>query len=262
MQYRPFVRRVSELAGISNEEATTGAQAVMRTLAEQLSEEETHDLWSQLPSEFEPARQGLRGHQLGYSTDQFIAQVAALEGVGVGEATGHIRATFAALQEAVSEGELADVLQEMVRDAGYLELWVAPFPEEPAAPPAPGLTPDEFVGRVQSLSGLPRAEAEALTHATLVTLADRMTAGEARQLADYLPTELQSPVALTSSPAEPFDLQEFVRRIAARSGRAADDVDPRPVMRALAEAVPDQELRDALSQLPEEISSLFRQAPV
>lgn len=260
MQYGPFVRRTSELAGISDQNASIAVQSVMRTLAEQLSEKESHDLWSQLPSEFEPARRGVSGHELGYSSDQFIEQVATLEGVPVGEAGEHVRATFTCLQEAVSEGELAGVLNEMVRDAGYLELWAPP--REPVSPPVPGLTRDEFVGRVESLSGLPREESLSLIDATLLTLADRVSAGEARQLAAHLPSELQLPITSASSPAEPFDLREFMRRIAVRSGRGSHDVDPRPVLRALAETVPHQELQDALSQLPEEITALFRQAPV
>ena len=254
MQYRPFVQRVSALTGIPEADAGLAVQAVMKTLAEQISEQETHDLWSQLPSELDPARRGLAGHGLGYTADQFVEQVAAREGVPLGSAREHVAATFDTLQQAVSAGELEDILPAFMGDDAFMQLWAsAPQPPAVGAPIDYG----EFVRRVQTLAGSSWEDAQRLVEGTLATLAERITSGEAQQLAAYLPSELQAPVEATSSPAEPFDLQEMLRRIRERTGLSTPEGDPRPVLRALREAVPEHEMRDTLSQLPDEIKVLF-----
>ncbi|MBO0691214.1 MAG: DUF2267 domain-containing protein, partial [Candidatus Dormibacteraeota bacterium] len=145
-------------------------------------------------------------------------------------------------------------LPAFMRDDAFLQLWAsAPQPPSVGAPIGYG----EFVGRVQTLAGSSWEDAQRLVEATLATLAERITSGEARQLAAYLPSELQLPVEATSSPAEAFDRQEMLRRIHERSGRSLPEADPRPVLRALREAAPDHEIRDVLSQLPDEIKALF-----
>jgi uncharacterized protein (DUF2267 family) len=254
LQYRPFVQRVSALTGIPEAEADVAVQAVMKTLAEQISEKETHDLWSQLPSELDPARRALAGHGLDYDADRFVKQVAAREGVPLDAAREHVAATFDTLQHAVSAGELEDILPAFMRDDAFLQLW-ASAPQPPSVGASIGY--GEFVGRVQTLAGSSWEAAQRLVEGTLATLAERITSGEAQQLAAYLPSELQLPVEATSSPAEPFDLQEMLRRVHERTGLSLPEADPRPVLRALREAVPDDEIHDVLSQLPDEIKVLF-----
>lgn len=254
MQYRPFIERVAERAAISTTQADLAAQAVLKTLAEQISERETHDLWSQLTSELEPARRGLAGHSLGYSAEEFVTQVARREDVPVGAAREHVAATFATLQEAVSDGELKDILPAFMRDPAYLQLW-ASAPEPP--PVGAGVGYEEFMGRVRTLGNLGQEEAQLLVEATLATLAERITAGEAQQLAAFLPSRLQLSVEATSRPAEPFDMQELLRRIQQRSGLSLPQADPRPVLRTVRETVPDEEVHDVFSQVPDDIRQLF-----
>ena len=48
---------------------------------------------------------------------------------------------------------------------------------------------DNFIAKVAERAGTPRGEAEALARATLQTLAERITGGEAQDLAAQLPKQ-------------------------------------------------------------------------
>jgi uncharacterized protein (DUF2267 family) len=121
---------------------------------------------------------------------------------------------------------------------------------------------EQFIDRVADRAGLDTEEAAFVTEAVLATLAERITGGEARDLAAQLPEELQPPLEDTDEPAEPFGLNEFIRRVGIRA-----DVDPgdalegtRAVLATLREAVTPGEFEDVLSQLPKEFADLI--APV
>jgi uncharacterized protein (DUF2267 family) len=113
---------------------------------------------------------------------------------------------------------------------------------------------DEFISRVASGVGVSQSEAEKLTRAVLTTLSERITGGEARDLADQLPVPLQTPLLPADERAEAFDFVEFVRRVADRSGsdintaEMAVDV----VFDTLRDAVTPGEFNDVLSQLPDD----------
>lgn len=93
-------------------------------------------------------------------------------------------------------------------------------------------------------------EARRLIDATLVTLAERITADEARDLAAQLPEEVQP--LLVSGAGERFGDDEFVRRVMVRAdidaGRAG--VRTAAVLGVLRDAVSPGEWGDVLSQLP------------
>ena len=72
-----------------------------------------------------------------------------------------------------------------------------------------------FITIVRQYSGGSYEDAERATRATLRTLGERIDRGQARQLAAQLPPEL-APWMATSTPAQPFDVDEFVRRVAAQ----------------------------------------------
>ncbi|MCW3050040.1 MAG: hypothetical protein JWO74_4324 [Solirubrobacterales bacterium] len=115
---------------------------------------------------------------------------------------------------------------------------------------------------VEQLTGLERPQAERAIEATLRTLAERITGGEARDIAAFLPPEMRGWMAPTPEPAEPFDRREFVRRVAER-----EEVDPdaaeehvRAVFQMLGFAVAPGELRDMASQLPKDFEDLLEAA--
>lgn len=95
--------------------------------------------------------------------------------------------------------------------------------------------------------------------ATLETLSERISGGEANDLASQLPTELKG--QLTSSPedAEEFPLDEFYRRVAERENVSLPDatLHAQAVVRTLREATTGGEMNDIRSQLPGDYNSLF-----
>jgi uncharacterized protein (DUF2267 family) len=122
---------------------------------------------------------------------------------------------------------------------------------------------EEFIAKVAERAGVEREQAEALTVATLQTLAERITGGEAEDLAAQLPGPLKS--ALPERPggtAEAFDLDEFERRVADRAGVPQDSVEAgiRAVFQTLSEAVSGGEFNEILTQLPNEFRPLATRA--
>jgi uncharacterized protein (DUF2267 family) len=117
---------------------------------------------------------------------------------------------------------------------------------------------ERFITLVEQQAGVGREAAVQATHATLQTLADRIAAGEARDLAEELPPEL-APWIATATPAEPFDVDEFIRRVAEREG-----VDPstaedhaRAVFEVLRRALSPKELHDVIAELPSDYAPLL-----
>ena len=122
---------------------------------------------------------------------------------------------------------------------------------------------DEFVTKVARGADVPREQAEALTVATLRTLAERISRGEAEDLAAQLPKELKGYLARPGEEAEPFGLDEFVRRVAERAGTDPDQAFAHAgaVFATLREAVTSGELDDIAAQLPEELRGLIGVRP-
>lgn len=122
---------------------------------------------------------------------------------------------------------------------------------------------DEFITKVGGRADVSLETADALTSATLQTLAERISGGEAAQLATYLPPEFRPQLTGAEELAQPFDSQAFVRRVAERAGtdpeRAATGI--RAVFATLREETPREELRDVLTQLPKDYSSLVGAKP-
>lgn len=113
---------------------------------------------------------------------------------------------------------------------------------------------DEFVDSVAIRAGMSPAEAEVLTHATLQTLADRLSAGEAADLASQLPRGLQEFLRARYEKAEPFGLEEFVRRVGNRAGVDMSMAwhGMRGVLATLRGGVSAGEFQDVIGQLPKE----------
>jgi uncharacterized protein (DUF2267 family) len=112
----------------------------------------------------------------------------------------------------------------------------------------------EFLESVTVRGQLSPEQAEQLTEVTLTVLADRISAGEAEDLAAQLPKGVRDWLVSKEEPAQKFDLEEFVRRV---SERAAVDLDTatrgaRAVLSTIRRAVTTGEFEDVLAQLPKE----------
>jgi uncharacterized protein (DUF2267 family) len=100
---------------------------------------------------------------------------------------------------------------------------------------------------------------EALTRATLQVLAQRISGGEARDLADQLPGGFEEWLRPEHEAAEPFDLEVFIQRVADRAfvDFEAARAGVRAVFQTLREAVTGDEFEDVLSELPREYTALL-----
>src|ERR1700704_5177476 len=67
-------------------------------------------------------------------------------------------------------------------------------------------------------TGLVRPDVERAVEAALRTLAERITRGEAEDIAAFLPPEVRAWLTSAPEPAEGFDRREFIRRVAEREG--------------------------------------------
>jgi uncharacterized protein (DUF2267 family) len=137
----------------------------------------------------------------------------------------------------------------------------APRPHDPRA-----LDHEQFVTHVADVAQIGFDQAERATRATLQTLADRISRGEAEDVAQQLPTEL-GPWIATTGEARRLDYDEFLRLVREREG-LGDDVDletveqhVRAVFSALGMTVDRRELNDVAAQLPSEFARLQPAGP-
>lgn len=122
----------------------------------------------------------------------------------------------------------------------------------------------EFFEKVAARAGVGSETARSLTEGTLRTLAERISGGQAADLADHVAHELR-PLLARARPEEPqvFGYDEFLRRVAERAGVPAEVAERgvRAVLQTLGPVVGHQELGQALSQLPAELKVLAQPLP-
>jgi uncharacterized protein (DUF2267 family) len=101
---------------------------------------------------------------------------------------------------------------------------------------------------------------ERVIRATLMTLAERLSKGQARDIREQLPAELK-PAMYTELDAEPIDLETFLHRVAERAETGENLALPyaRAVFWTLGEAV-GEEVRDLTAELPQEYRPLVAEA--
>jgi len=115
----------------------------------------------------------------------------------------------------------------------------------------------ELLQQVQIAGALDRARAEQVIVATVVTLAERMSHDELVRLGARLPNQLQLAVRAGSPSGQPFDADEFVRRVAERVGVEPQAVwtDVRAVLGTLEREV--AEMEEVRVRLPREFDALM-----
>jgi uncharacterized protein (DUF2267 family) len=124
------------------------------------------------------------------------------------------------------------------------------------------MTDEEFINAVARRAGVSTQQAESLTRATLSTLADRLSSGEADDVASQLPRGLKEAMIPSTPKAEPFDLEEFIDRVSRRAGvdAAKAEVGVRAVLTTLREAISKGEFEDMMAQLPLEFGQMIERA--
>ncbi|HEQ98917.1 MAG TPA: DUF2267 domain-containing protein [candidate division Zixibacteria bacterium] len=118
---------------------------------------------------------------------------------------------------------------------------------------------DEFIREVQSRARLSSLEeAVRATRATLSTLSERITEGEANNLAAQLPDEVVYLMG-DSDHGQRFGLDEFFNKVSEKEGSRMQDAvyHARVVIEVIGDAVTGGELEDVKAQLPDEYNKLF-----
>lgn len=118
MQTQEFLGRVQSAARLPSLDAAIRAtRATLETLAERLGPDESRHLGAQLPHEIQLYLRGV-GTPMPerFSSDEFLERVCAREGVDLPKSTHHARAVIEVLTEAVSQGEILDVMNRLPDD--------------------------------------------------------------------------------------------------------------------------------------------------
>jgi uncharacterized protein (DUF2267 family) len=273
IDYEGFISTVEQEATVEHDDAERAARATLATLGERISEGEARDIAEQLP---EPLRDVIidgRDPER-FDVGEFVHRVAEREGIEEPLAKEHARAVFAALGRAVDEREIEDLRAQLPSSFSEFiaaaELQRRPGDAEPRPPTeAPSQVPsaDEIYDRVAARAGVDRKSARIATAAVLEALANRISGGQVDDIAAWLPSELQEPLARGKAKsrgrAKPLSLDEFVREIADLEG-----VDPmtarhhaEAVFSALRTVVGTKEYRDIYSEVPDEYAVLLGPRP-
>lgn len=120
---------------------------------------------------------------------------------------------------------------------------------------------EEFIATVAHEAEVDREQAERAARATLDTLGERISSGQAQDLARQLPPELR-PLLERTDRAQPFGVDEFLARVAEREGTSPDRArdHARAVFATLGAAVSQKEIEDVAAELPKDFTSLIREA--
>jgi uncharacterized protein (DUF2267 family) len=249
-----FVTTVAHAARIGFDRAERATLATLQTLDERIDAGEARDLEEELPDEVAP-RLATTTPAERLDIDEFLRRLAEREGVDIETAERHAAAVFIALQRAVSPQEFADLTAELPKDFA---------PLLPAGPDIDVISTESFIRGVANRAATDADEARRAIDAALETLAMRIAGGEVDDLRARLPVQFHPALdrgrGLSGGKAMRMRLDDFVRRVAEREGisldRALEHVSA--VLRAVREAVGEQEFLDVTSQLPAEYEALVR----
>jgi uncharacterized protein (DUF2267 family) len=117
-----------------------------------------------------------------------------------------------------------------------------------------------LVTMVEQKAGLGRVGADRATRATIDAFFERLSGGQARDLAARLPKGFVQPAqVLPDRPPESFDLDTFLRRVAEQEGTdpATAEEHATAVLTALRVIVGADEYAEAVAQLPQDFSQLI-----
>jgi uncharacterized protein (DUF2267 family) len=120
VKFEEFLARVAERAGLADRaEAERTAIAVLQELCDRITGDEAWDLLAQLPAQVKTAVI-ISPSALPLSAEEFVDRVARALELPPEEARTRVRAVFGTLREAVTWGELEDVLAQL--DPEYADL--------------------------------------------------------------------------------------------------------------------------------------------
>lgn len=118
MQTHEFLDRVQNAAHLPTlDAAIRAARATLETLAERLGPDEARHLGDQLPPEIQLYLRGAATPMPErFTSDEFLERVCAREGVDLPKSTHHARVVIGVLTQAVSQGEIRDIMDRLPDD--------------------------------------------------------------------------------------------------------------------------------------------------
>jgi uncharacterized protein (DUF2267 family) len=119
MKYDEFVQAVAERTGTERDEAERTAIIVLQVLGDRLTGDEAFDLFAQLPARLKTSVT-LTQVPMPMNRDEFVQRVASELHVDRDEARKRVRGVFGVLRQAVTWGELEDVILQL--DPEYADL--------------------------------------------------------------------------------------------------------------------------------------------
>ncbi|MBD3275000.1 MAG: DUF2267 domain-containing protein [Candidatus Marinimicrobia bacterium] len=133
MQYTEFIQQVKSQANIeSDEQAEQAIEATLETLGERLSRTEQENLAAQVVNELkEMVLKRTDVHS--YNLEEFYNRVTARADIGYPDAVKRSQAVVNVLTDAISQGEIEDILSEIDKDFGELFGIESPGPASPSS---------------------------------------------------------------------------------------------------------------------------------
>ncbi|WP_243374170.1 DUF2267 domain-containing protein [Geotalea sp. SG265] len=120
MDYHQFIKNVQEQAGCDKEQTERAVRATLQTLGERLFMGEADQLAAQLPRELQPYLKEVESRSK-MELDEFLQRIARREGTDAENAERHATAVLSVLGNAVSGGEMEDVVSQLPKK--YLKLF-------------------------------------------------------------------------------------------------------------------------------------------
>jgi uncharacterized protein (DUF2267 family) len=256
MDYQTYLSVVQDSLGADQETAERATRAVASVLGERIGADEAQVHAAHLPPEV-AAWLHTSGGARSFDAEEFARRVAEREGTDPDTAERHIIAVLGAVSQALPEREYDHLLARLSKDYA---------PLLPKGEIAPTMSTRAFVSRVAQRARVDDASALRVTEAVLETLAERITAGEVRDLTARLPVRLHGSLKRGAGRADPATRkmapEEFVRRVGQRAGIGPDQA--REAIRAVLATVQEatrEEFLDVTVQLPAGYRDLIAVGP-
>src|ERR1700749_3721593 len=107
MMYRELIRKVQEYSGFSDTESQDALHLLVEILAVQLPEQLRQQLASELPTELEELVLRADADEA-QSSEEILAYNMEIQGIDERHAVKQIKTAWAALEDALSDDEIAD----------------------------------------------------------------------------------------------------------------------------------------------------------
>lgn len=233
----------------SDDDASRTVRAVLEGISHGMPEGDAEAIAADLPMEFADAIEEHASNEPNpIAYDDFLDHVAAEAECDRSEAQPRAQAVMAAVAKATSDFRFDNIHGHMPQSYG-------PIFEVGVVDVGWSLT-----GMVKEDLDMDEATAATAVRAVLGVLGERITRGEAQDLAAYFAAEEESWLLESATPdAEDFSYDEFVRRVADREG-VRDRVARKhieAVMSAIEGSAGREEAHDIMNQLPPEFSKAW-----